>query len=349
MHKNRRLAYAARRVLHGLVMYLVMALAYSLVFNGIAEKSLRAQAEEDVARIMRGAVNLDAAGYQSLMEETRRAKLRQYHLDDSWALRVAWRALEIMSFQFGRSTGLKSTTGDSHVVAIVVEALPNTLFLFGTEALLVLLVGGYLGLRAARKPGGWLDRLASVLPMVFNGFPAWWVGMLALTLFSYAIPLFPSGGIHANPAPGGWAGILDYLWHMLLPLLTIVGLNLWGTAWLIRNLLADAYSKDFIAFARARGLPEFRVGMHAIAVVGPAIATLALLGLVQSISGNILVEGIFNWPGLGSLYFSAVQQSDVPVLMAILSLQTALNLAALVLLDLSYAWLDPRIKTGAAA
>ena len=75
---------------------------------------------------------------------------------------------------------------------------------------------------------------------------------------------------------------------------------------------------------------------------------MALLGLVQSVSGNILVEGIFNWPGLGSLYFSAVQQSDVPILMAILSLQTALNLAILVLLDLSYGWLDPRIRVGGA-
>jgi len=327
-------------------MYLVMALAYSLVFNGIAERNLRAQMDEELAQAMRGAGSLGAADYQRLLDETRSAKLRRYHLGEAWGGRVLWRALDIMSFRFGDSTGLKSASGDRDVVAIVLEALPNTLSLFGAEAILVFSIGAFLGIRAARKPGSWLDRLASVLPMALNGFPAWWLGMLALMLFSYAIPLFPSGGVHANPAPAGFAGALDYLWHMLLPLLTIVGLNVWNTAWLIRNLVVDSYSKDFVSFARARGLSEAKVGTHVLAVIRPAIATMVVMGLLQSISGNILVEGIFNWPGLGSLYFSAVQQSDVPVLMAILALQTALNLAGLVILDLSYGLMDPRIRIG---
>lgn len=339
-------SFAIKRILHGLAMYFVMAVAYSLVFNGIAEKNLRALADEEVVSLMRGTGNLDSADYQKLFIETQSAKIRQYHLGEAWGFRVFWRALDILTFRFGNSTSLKSASGDRNVVAIVFEALPNTLFLFGAEAILVFVIGGYIGLRAARKPGSWLDRLASVLPMALNGFPPWWVGMLALMLFSYAIPLFPSGGVHVNPAPGGVAGILDYLWHMLLPLLTIVGLNVWNTAWLIRNLVADGYSKDFVSFARARGLSETKVANHVLSVLRPAIVTMVVLGLLQSLSGNILVEGIFNWPGLGSLYFSAVQQSDVPVLMAILALQTALNLTGLVILDLSYGWLDPRIRVG---
>lgn len=342
-------SYAIRRFLHGFAMYLVMALAYSLVFNGIAEKSLKARMDEEVAQLMRAAGNLGPADYGKLLEETRGAKARQYHLGEGWGFRVLWRTLDILSFRFGNATSLKSAGGDREVMPIVLEALPNTLALFGVEAVLVFAIGGFLGIRAARKPGSMLDRTASVLPMVLNGLPAWWVGMLALMLFSYAIPLFPSGGVHANPAPAGFAGILDYLWHMLLPLLTIVGLNVWNTAWLIRNLVADGYSKDFVSFARARGLSEARVGIHVLAVIRPAIATMVVLGLLQAISGNILVEGIFNWPGLGSLYFAAVQQSDVPVLMAILSLQTALNLAGLVILDLSYGLMDPRIRIGERA
>ena len=339
-------SHTIRRIFHGLAMYIVMAVTYSLVFNGVAEKSLRAQMDEEVALLMRESGNLDSADYQRLLSATRGAKLRQYHLGEAWGQRVLWRTLDILSFRFGHSLGLKSASGDRNVVAIVFDALPNTLFLFGAEAVLVFAIGGFLGLRAARKPGSWLDRLASVLPMALNGFPSWWVGMLALMFFSYAIPLFPSGGVHANPAPGGFAGILDYFWHMLLPLLTIVGLNVWNTAWLIRNLVADSYSKDFVSFARARGLSETKVAIHVFAVLRPAIVTMVVLGLLQSLSGNILVEGIFNWPGVGSLYFSAVQQSDVPVLMAILSLQTALNLTGLVILDLSYGWMDPRIRIG---
>ena len=252
-------AYAAKRIAHGLAMYIVMALAYSLVFNGIAEKSLRAQADEEVAQTMRGSGNLGSADYQRLLDETRLAKLRQYHLEESWGSRVFWRTLDILSLHFGRSTGLKSAAGDREVAAIVLEALPNTLFLFGSEAVLVLVLGGFIGLRAARKPGGPLDRLASVLPMTLNGFPAWWVGMLALMLFSYVIPLFPSGGVHANPAPVGLAGILDYLWHMLLPLLTIVGLKFYGTPrgksatyWPTHTRRISFYSRGLEAY-RKRG------------------------------------------------------------------------------------------------
>ena len=340
-------SYAARRIFHGLVMYLVMALAYSLVFNGIADTSLRSQVDEDVAQAVRASTGLDAASLGHLEEATRAQKLRQYHLDEPWVQRVLWRTAEVLSFHFGRSTGLSSSSGDREVLSIVAEALPNTLCLFLSEAVLVLLLGGALGLAAARKPHGALDRFSSVVPMVLNGLPAWWVGMLALMLFSYVIPLFPSGGVHVNPTPSGLAGLADYLWHMLLPLITIVGLNLWNTAWLIRNLLTDTYAQDFVKVARAKGLSEARVGVHVIAAIRPAVATIALMGLIQSLSGNILVEGIFAWPGLGSLYFAAVQQSDVPVLMAILSLQTALNLAGLVVLDLSYGLLDPRIRIGA--
>jgi peptide/nickel transport system permease protein len=342
-------SYAARRIFHGLIMYLVMALAYSLVFNGIAEKSLRSQVDEDVAQAVRGSTGLEPAALTRLEEATRAQKLRQYHLDEPWMQRVFWRTVDVLTFRFGRSTGLSSSSGDREVLAIVAEALPNTLCLFVSEAVLVLLLGGALGMAAARKPHGALDRFTSVVPMVLNGLPTWWVGMLALMLFSYVIPLFPSGGVHVNPTPSGFAGLADYLWHMLLPLITIVGLNLWNTAWLIRNLLTDTYEQDFVKVARAKGLSEARVGVHVIAAIRPAVATIVVMGLIQSISGNILVEGIFAWPGLGSLYFSAVQQSDVPVLMAILSLQTALNLAGLVVLDLSYGFLDPRIRVGSRA
>jgi peptide/nickel transport system permease protein len=182
--------------------------------------------------------------------------------------------------------------------------------------------------------------------MVTGGVPVWWVGMLALMAFSYALPLFPAGGIRSYPAPVGPGGVLDFLWHLTLPLAVLVGLNFWNPAWVVRNLLVDTFSQDFITAARGRGLSERRIRRHALATIRPAVATLVVLGLLQSLSGNILIEGIFQWPGLGNLYFAAVQQNDVPVLMAILSLQTSLNLAGLVGLDLLYGRLDPRIRTG---
>jgi len=340
---------AANRIAHGVVMYLLMCLAYSIVFNGVADNALRARVDEEVGMALKSAGNLSPADYDRLRDGLRAAKIREFRLDEPLASRVLLRALDVASFRFGRSQTVTSASGDRQVLSIVLEALPNTLALFGTEAILVMLLGGAVGVLAARRQGGLLDRVASVLPMVFNGLPTWWVGMLALMLLAYVIPLFPSGGVHANPTPAGLAGAVDYLYHMALPLLTLVSLNLWNPAWLVRNLVGDTWERDFVRFARAKGLSERRVAFHVVAAIRPAAATMALLGLLQSLAGNILVEGIFGWPGLGGLYFAAVQQYDVPVLMGVLSLQTAINLAGLVALDLAYDWLDPRIRLGGSA
>jgi peptide/nickel transport system permease protein len=102
--------------------------------------------------------------------------------------------------------------------------------------------------------------------------------------------------------------------------------------------------------ARARGIPERKVLFgHTLRTSMPAIMTMAILGLFGSIAGNIIVEGIFGWPGIGNLYFIAVQQNDVPVLMATLSIETLLNMVGFVILDIVYGLLDPRIKVGGKA
>jgi peptide/nickel transport system permease protein len=129
-----------------------------------------------------------------------------------------------------------------------------------------------------------------------------------------------------------------------LPLLVITALNLWGFALQVRNLVVDLVESPWIRAARARGISERRlIFHHVLAGARPALLTMVVMGLLQSISGNLLVEGIFGWPGLGNLYFIAVQQSDVPVLLGVLSFQTFLNLVGLVGLDLAYRLLDPRI------
>ena len=174
--------------------------------------------------------------------------------------------------------------------------------------------------------------------------------MLMIMFFSYALPIFPSGGMQSNPAPAGFAAVLDFLWHLSLPLVTLVFLGVWGTAYLIRNIVLSNLQEDYVMAARARGISEGRVLFgHTLRSAMPAIMTLAVLGLFSSIAGNIIVEGIFGWPGIGNLYFIAVQQNDVPVLMGTLAIETFLNMIAFVLLDLVYGLLDPRIKVGGRA
>jgi peptide/nickel transport system permease protein len=136
--------------------------------------------------------------------------------------------------------------------------------------------------------------------------------------------------------------------------MVLLALNLWGFALQVRNLVIGLVESPWVRAARARGVPERSILLrHVLAGARPALLTMVVMGLLQSISGNLLIEGIFGWPGLGNLYFIAVQQADVPVLLGVLAFQTFLNLVGLVGLDLAYRALDPRVAArdlaGAAA
>ncbi len=174
--------------------------------------------------------------------------------------------------------------------------------------------------------------------------------MIMIMFFAYQINIFPSGGLHTVPPPQGFAYFLDILYHMALPMLTLLIIDFWGTAYLTRNIVLGTLQEDFVMSARARGIPENKVLFgHTMRTSAPPIVTMALLSLLSSISGNILFEGIFSWPGMGNLYWIAIEQNDVPVLMGLLAITTALYIAGLVILDLIYGFLDPRIKVGGKA
>jgi peptide/nickel transport system permease protein len=331
-------------------MYIVMIFTYSAIFNRVAEETVRAQIEEQLAQEALRYKNVSADKLQTIIEEQRSVKIRQYHLDQPYILRVVWRAFDTLTFNFGKSTLIKAPNGDRKVLAIIGNALPRTIILFSSEVLMVVVLGVVLGLYAARKPNGPLDRFISMSTMITNGLPAWWLGMLMIMFFSYGLPIFPSGGLHTNPAPVGIAAFFDFLWHLSLPLLTLVFLGVWSSAYLIRNIVLSNLQEDYVMAARARGIPERKVLFsHTLRTSLPAIMTMAILSLFSSIAGNIIVEGIFGWPGIGNLYFIAVQQSDVPVLMGTLAIETFINMLGFVLLDLVYGLLDPRIKVGGKA
>jgi peptide/nickel transport system permease protein len=206
-------------------------------------------------------------------------------------------------------------------------------------------------MRKARKAGGVLDRATDVGTMVVFGLPVWWLGMMMIMIFSFVIPIFPSSGMHSAPPPeGAFAYLLDLLWHMALPVITLVILGFWARAYLTRNIVLSTLQEDFVMSARARGLPERKILFgHTLRSAAPPIATMTVLALLGSVGGSLLFEGIFSWPGMGNLYWVAVTLNDVPVLMGNLAVTTALYMAGLVLLDLVYGLLDPRIKVSGKA
>lgn len=328
-------------------MYIIMVCVYSTLFNNVADATMRAQIEEEIRQEATRLRNVTAGQLHALMDVKRQIKLNQYHLNEPLPRRIFWRSVRTLLFDFGNATIIKASNGDRLVRGIIFEALPRTIVLFTSEVILTTILGVALGLYMAQRPNGLLDRFSSAVTMITNGLPSWWLGMIAIMAFSYALPVFPSGGLHSNPAPSGLPGVIDFLWHLALPLLTLVLLGVWGTGYVTRNIVLSTLQEDYVMAARARGIPERRVLFgHTLRTAMPAIMTLAVLGLFASIAGNIIVEGIFGWPGIGNLYFVAVQQNDVPVLMATLAIETLVNMLGFVLLDLIYGILDPRIKVG---
>jgi len=342
--------YVIKRLINGVIIFIILVFIYSVIFNVQLEQTVRTMIEEKVRaeEMALSTGNMTPQQIKQYSQERRDHYYRIYNLDKSVPERVLINTVNSVVFNFGNSTIIKSSEGSMDVRTIVFETIPRTLLLFATAAIIDIIIGLLLGIKKAQKPGSGLDKTTSVSTMIVFGMPSWWLGMLMMMLFVYTIPLFPSGGMVSTPPPeGSMAMAGDVLYHLALPVLTLVVLGFWGRAFITRNIVLGTLQEDFIMSARARGIPERKVLYgHAMKTAAPPIVTMALLALLASISGNIVFEGIFSWPGMGNLYWVAVEQNDIPVLMGDLTTTTMVYLSGLVILDLIYGFLDPRIKVG---
>jgi peptide/nickel transport system permease protein len=339
--------YIVKRVLAGALIYVTIIFIFSCLFNAVLENTARANIEEEIQRGMMGLRNMTPQQMTSYRDNRRAELYARYHLNEPVYQRIIWRTIDTLTFNYGRATSMRSTSQSQEVKDIIFEALPNSILLFTTDILLSFCIGLFLGLRNAQKPGGLMDRATSMGALVSMGLPSWWVGMVFIMIFCYALKIFPSGGIHSVPLPEGIYYYLDMLYHMALPLLTLVATGFWGNAYVVRNLAVATLQEDFVMSARARGLPERRVLYgHTLRTISPAIVTMGLLMLLSSMGGNLIFEGIFSWPGLGRVYWISLQQNDIPVLVADLSITTGVFILGVIFLDLIYGLLDPRIRTG---
>ena len=143
--------------------------------------------------------------------------------------------------------------------------------------------------------------------------------------------------------------IKDILYHLILPVTTVVFVNFGGWAYVTRNVVLGIFHEDYVMVARAKGVPERRVIFkHVLRSAAPPIVTMTLFALIGSLGGALITEAVFNWPGMGRLYWVAIQQQDVPVLLGTTTVSTILYLLVTVVVDLIYGLLDPRVKVGAA-
>ncbi len=339
--------YIVKRVFFMLLSFVIIIFLYSAIFNVVMDQTLRSQIHEMVQGEIMGMTDSTPQEIQIYREQRIQTLYARYHLEDPTLQRIFWRAVGILKLDWGQASMLTSSNGSRDVFKIVVEKIYPTLLLFGIFAILDVTIGVLLGMKKAQKPGSKLDQSTSIMTMVVFGMPSWWLAMIFIMIFVYTIPIFPSGGMGSVPPPEGFAAIIDTIYHMALPILTLLCIGFWARAYMTRNIVVGTLQEDFIMSARARGLPEKKVLYgHGLRAAAPPIVTMGVMSLLMSIQGRLIFEGIFNWPGMGNLYWIAVQQNDIPVLLGLLATTTFVYLAGLAFLDVIYGFLDPRIKVG---
>ena len=254
----------------------------------------------------------------------------------------------MLTLEWGRSF----TTGQP-VADLLGHWLVNTLLLMSIGLVLAIALGVVLGILMAARRGGLLDHAATVVGLVCQAAPPFVIGILLLMGMSYKLDLVPSGGmITPGTDPGSaWALMTsaDFLEHLILPTLTITALYVATPMLVMRDSMLEVLGSDFVEFARAKGLSPARVLFrHAARNALLAVVTVSSLILGFAIGGQIVIETVFSWPGLGKAMVDAALQNDYPVAQAAFFLMATVVIGLNLLTDLSYSLLDPRIRLGSA-
>ena len=233
------------------------------------------------------------------------------------------------------------------VTAVLAERVPATLLLTVTAFLLQFAIGIGLGVAAARRPGSRTDTLIRLGAVLVYSLPLFWLALLAVEVVAQAFPFLPSGHMRSVDAAslGPLERTADLLRHLFLPALTL-GVGMAGAILrFTRNSLLDTLGEDYIRTARAKGLREARViWLHALRNAAAPLVQLFGLSFKFLLSGSLLVEVVFSWPGMGRLTYEAVKAYDFPLVLAGTALAGAMVIAGNLVADLLHAAIDPRVR-----
>ena len=264
-----------------------------------------------------------------------------YGLDKPMAVQFLHYVKSTLSFDFGVSF----LTGRP-VLEELRSRLPNTVALLGTSLVITALLGTWLGIKAALRRGSALEKAVLWSGALSFSFPSFFVQLVLLMAFAASMPLFPLRGTLSVPPPQGVLPLAaDYLWHMALPVFSLVLLGFGGWALYVRNLMVKILGEDFILLARARGLPSKNILWgHAFRTLLPPLLTIFLLSLPGVVSGAVITETVFSLHGVGRFLLEAVTGHDYPAAGASFFLLALLTVGCNLLSDVLYGVTDPRVR-----
>jgi peptide/nickel transport system permease protein len=234
-----------------------------------------------------------------------------------------------------------SFINQTSVAENILDRLPNTLLLSVTSFVVSLGVAVPVGLWSAMRQHSWLDNVSTVLSTAGVSIPSFWFGLIAILVFSVRLGWLPSGGMYTL---GHEKDTLDLIKHLIMPASILSILNVAGWNRYIRASVLEVMNQDYVRTARAKGLAERWVTRHHIlrnALI--PVATLVGLAIPNLLSGSLVTETIFGWPGMGRLAFHAATARDYSMIMGTLTVGTVMVILGNLIADVAYTFLDPRI------
>ncbi|WP_434479878.1 ABC transporter permease [Gemmatimonas sp.] len=218
------------------------------------------------------------------------------------------------------------------IVSDIAERFPRTLLLAGAAMLLATLSGVTIGVLAAVKPNGWFDRLALAVTYLGISFPVYWIGLLLIVLFAVTLRWLPASGY----------GRIEFL---VLPALALGSRSIAYLARVTRGAMLEVLNADFVRTARAKGLAEGRViGRHALRNALIPVVTVIGLDFGAYLTGSILTETIFSWPGIGRYVVMAISRRDLPAVQGSVLFLSLVFVTVNLLTDVAYRKVDPRVS-----
>jgi peptide/nickel transport system permease protein len=233
------------------------------------------------------------------------------------------------------------------VTVLIFDRVPATILLLLTSLAVSITLGTTFGVIASRRPNGFLSQMITVASVVGYSAPVFWTGMLLIILFASVIPILPVSGMRSAAVNHGWLrDAVDVARHLVLPAVSLAFVQMAQYSRLTRASMLDVLGADYVRTARAKGLSERTVFFkHAFRNAILPIVTIIGLQFGNMLAGAIVVETVFNWPGLGRLAFDSVLRRDYPTLLGLLFFSSLLVILANQITDFCYRLVDPRIKT----
>ena len=252
-----------------------------------------------------------------------------------------------LTLNLGRAQNTISDSGSRQVRLILLERLAPTLLLFATSQLLLFFASLFIALALSRHYGSWFDRLIVILAPT-SAAPSWFYGLFLILFFAAFWGVLPFGSmVDAPPPPDTLSYALSVLKHLVLPVSSIVCSALFLSIYSSRTFFLIYSSEDYVEMAHAKGLsPRTIERRYILRPTLPTIVTGLALTVINLWTGAVVLEAVFNWPGLGQLLFQASNRIDTPVIVGSVVIYAYLLAITVFLLDIVYALLDPRVKVG---